>query len=458
MEKFDDIDNAFRRTLEGFEHPPVPEAWGNVKQKIIENKLVLLARQNLILKGTTLGLLLLLLPLLWTTFFKNKKEITYLSSPEKRTIDTVFVQKMTVKYDTVYVEKLASPVIVYVPIEPQNNNIESSSKNEFAEIGKLTKPTETTAQLPNKIETQVVDNERNGSIKDLLELEKITNRDSTVWLDTHKKFGKINYELPFKMLRNLSKSEEKIAFIERVFIQPSVGLSNNKLKVLRLDEILPSSYQKGTSAELSVGIEMNKGWAFRTGISYQKSNFLVNDVKKQVIRAENLAGQPTFVYRTPFGNAIIPAAELSQPPSLDGYLTVEAEEGATTVTYGQIPLLLQYDFLEKQLRLFDGRRSLNFYLFGGGNLTFPLKKSLFVEIYEADGYDFYTTLTNIRGVNNLSFGSTFGLGSKVKMSYRTSFFVEGSLYKNFTPMVSNEYYKSTLQGGGLRLGFYHSLK
>jgi hypothetical protein len=49
----------------------------------------------------------------------------------------------------------------------------------------------------------------------------------------------------------------------------------------------------------------------------------------------------------------------------------------------------------------------------GGFLSIPTLHRAKVELYEPDGEDFYTTLTDFKGLSNLAFGGSLGLGSKI---------------------------------------------
>ncbi|MDP5138940.1 MAG: hypothetical protein NWP83_00550, partial [Spirosomaceae bacterium] len=81
-----------------------------------------------------------------------------------------------------------------------------------------------------------------------------------------------------------------------------------------------------------------------------------------------------------------------------------------------------------------------------------------VEIYEPDGEDFYTNLTDFKGLSNLAFGCNLGLGTKISLGQRISFMSEASFYRNATYLINNELFQSVPQGGRLQLGLSYDLK
>ena len=94
----------------------------------------------------------------------------------------------------------------------------------------------------------------------------------------------------------------------------------------------------------------------------------------------------------------------------------------------------------------------------GGFLSIPTLHRAKVELYEPDGEEFYTTLTDFKGLSNLAFGGSLGVGSKIYFGQRISLMGEASFYRNATQLVNNEFFQSIPQGGRFQLGLSYDLK
>jgi hypothetical protein len=125
-----------------------------------------------------------------------------------------------------------------------------------------------------------------------------------------------------------------------------------------------------------------------------------------------LNGTPAFVYRTPFGNSVIANETLNFIPKVGDEIEIESEN-ENQIGFWKIPFSLSYDFFDKDIRLFGGFRNTKLYAVMGGFLSIPTLHRAKVELYEPDGEDFYTTLTDFKGLSNLAFGGSLGLGSKI---------------------------------------------
>lgn len=490
MKEFNEMDDAFRQGLGSFESPPPPKVWDGVKGAVLAKQITVLARRVTIYKriAASMGVFLLfgassqVLP--WGDFFAKKPEVTdsqYAVQNNGSVADTVYVSQTITKYDTVYVDRVKIvPQIVYIttpndsdnsseqiPHNIVNNNSALSQSKEtntgaipektentqtqIAEVGEENEQTNVVAQNKSTIENvKPLGNEKLTEIS----LSELTGKE---FKNTAKapKFRKVNYQIPFENIRDFYRRDTRLTLVERLSVEALVGGSQNQLILKNTSQ--QGQFKPGYNVDARIGVILGRGWAFRTGIGYDNARYAVNTAKKQTLLAEELNGTPAFVYRTPFGNSVIANETLNFVPKVGDEIVIESEN-ENQIGFWKIPFALSYDFFDKDIRLFGGFRNTKLYAIAGGFLSIPTLHRAKVELYEPDGEEFYTTLTDFKGLSNLAFGGSLGLGSKIYLGQRISLMGEASLYRNATHLVNNEFFQSIPQGGRFQLGLSYDLK
>jgi hypothetical protein len=404
------------------------------------------------------------------SYFYNRPTTSDLKLDNKDLVqltDTVYVNKTITKYDTIFVERIKNiPQIVYLerPQEfleqtelsklelEQKNNQEKPFNNDFSET--LSKESELIkSPHPNNVENKSLKEyqKNNGPIV----LQKIES----------KEFKDLYNNLEFPKIENLEpaksknteyvKREPKRGVIERTSLGLMAGLSGNQLIIK--NSTIQGMFKSGYDISANIDININKKWDFQTGITYDHGNYATNSSNKQVLNAIEIDGKPTFIYKTPLGNAVIPSNILNFTPKAGDFITIESED-QNELSFWKIPFSLSYNFFERDVLFLGSYKTIKLNAFGGGFLSIPVLNHSHVEIYEPDGEDFYTTLTDYKGVSNLAFGGRMGLGSKIFFRRRLAFTTEASVYRNATYLVNNEFYQSIPQGGRLKFGFSYNLK
>lgn len=488
MKEFNEMDDAFRQGLGFFESPPPPKVWDGVKGAVLSKQITVLARRVTIYKriAASMGVLLLfgassqVLP--WDNFFSKKSAITdsqYSVQNNESIADTVYVSQTITKYDTVYVDRVKIvPQIVYINTPNDTGNFYEEKtqstpnsniailENKNTGIGNVPEKTKN-AQTPQKEvfseQTNVVA-ETKSTVENAKPKENefstkivLNELEGKEFKNTAKapKFRKINYQIPFESIRDFYRRDTRLTVADRLSVEALLGGSQNQLILKNISQ--QGQFKPGYSFDARVGVILGRGWTFRTGIGYDNARYAVNTAKKQTLIAEALNGTSAFVYRTPFGNSVIANETLNFIPEVGDEIEIESEN-ENQIGFWKIPFSLSYDFFDKDIRLFGGFRSTKLYAIAGGFLSIPTLHRAEVEIYEPDGEEFYTTLTDFKGLSNLAFGGSLGVGSKIYFGQRISLMGEASFYRNATQLVNNEFFQSVPQGGRFQLGLSYDLK
>lgn len=479
MENFNELDKAFKKALTSLEQPPPVAVFGGVKVAILEKKVASISSQNMLLKGVSGVLLLLLGASTWLLLQKDNRQQQGNIELVKTKIDTVYVTNTVIQHDTIYLESTKQQ-IVYVNqasastlektppaiIENTDNKLvekQENVQNKQAENQNIA-PENQNIVLGKQAKEEVVNNlvlENNTNQKEkqvdnqLIERKKIDllnlSNKSYLVINRTKNLPTIRYDM-FSRIRSLTQREEKITLAERIFFEASTGESANQFVVK--NATTQGSYKEGNLLEANVGLKFKNGWSVKTGLAYDNTLLVLSTGDQQVLFAENYLGTPSFIYRTPFGNALIPNSKLGFEPSIQDKIVVKTDD-ENQMSFWRIPIQMQYDILDKSLKILGGYRDTKLYFVGGGYLSLPYKKNIQIEV---NGDEDHIMLTDFKGVSNISFGASLGFGGKVFLNHKIALFSEASYYRNFTYLVNNEYYQSYPRGAKINFGLHYQLK
>lgn len=475
MEEINKLDDAFKKALGSFEASSVPLPWLEVQVGILESQVSSLKQQNLLLKIAllTLGLLTsgAIIRLIWHNTPVSAMGAENILASSKTNADTVWMVRTVTQYDTIRLKQ-----VVYVPQPDKNkqhigNNITATNtpfvlpyrhsnlstikaiENSQNEIQK-----ERLAALPvEKIKQESHPNEVTNTLPQLSEHRLVGDLELLASKKHLPKFRlpTIKYSIPFALVREIYRKEEKTPLAERLYGQINLSETVNQLKVKGIAE--SKNTGKGTNIGVGIGLQINNRFGIRTGLAHESCEFPVPDNTIHSVSAENYIGVPTFVYRTPFGNAIIPTDQLEYKPLATDNLIIEPED-EFTLSFWKVPIVLTYNLSEQNIRLLGGYSTLQPYILAGGYLQVPHKQNLKAEVYAPDGEEIHVDFSKLKGISNLAFGGTLGLGGNLYLGNKTSLTTEAYLYHNFTHMISNEYYQSSLWGGGVKVGLRRNFK
>jgi hypothetical protein len=380
-------------------------------------------------------------------------------------VDTIYIHNTIATIDTIYIDRVKIiPKIVYLE-KGENKSTENIAKsvlgkqNEMENLSLDQKKQESNVDTKDEVLTKSTSDNRstNTNLRENLRAFSLValNKKSFSLLNITSVFPRITYQNPSLKYPEPARKEPKTPLAERLSVGILLGGSQNQLFVKNTST--QGGYKPGYDINANVGINIGKRWNFRTGFTFDNGSYAVNTTNKQVLYAEEISGSPKFVYITPFGNAVVPNEMLNFTPKIGDNITVESEN-ENRIGFWKIPFTLSYDFFDRDLLFLGSYKKIKLNAFGGGFLSIPSFNQSNVEIYEPDGEDFYTKLTDFKGISNLAFGGSLGLGSKIYLKRKLSFVTEASVYRNATFLVNNEFYQSTPQGARLRVGFSYDLK
>lgn len=477
MEEINKLDDVFKKALGGFEASSVPLPWLEVQVGILETQVGRLKQQNLLLKIAllTLGLLTsgAIMRLIWHNTPVSAMSAENILASSKTNADTVWMVRTVTQYDTIRLKQVVYVPQPYINEQYTKNNITATNAqfaslyrhNSLSTVGTIENPQneiqkENLTKLPigaTKQESSHPDEITNPHPQ-LSEHHRLMGDLESLALRKHlAKFRLpiIKYDIPFALVREIYRKEEKTPLTERLYGQIDLAETVNQLKVKGISE--SKNNGKGTNMGVGVGLQLNNRFGIRTGLVHENCEFPVPDNTIHSVSAENYIGTPTFVYRTPFGNAILPTDQLEYKPLATDNLIIEPED-EFTLSFWKVPIVLTYNLSEHNIRLLGGYSTLQPYILGGGYLQVPHKQNLKAEVYAPDGEEVHVDFSKLKGISNLAFGGTLGLGSNLYLGNKTSLTTEAYLYHNFTHMISNEYYQSSLWGGGVKVGLRRNFK
>jgi hypothetical protein len=504
------IDETFRNKIEQMSlNAPSPNLDG-VRANILQRNLQSSQFQNRWLKGSLAAMTLLLGSCVY--FLINKpdeidKTLTHEKIINVYQTDTVFITKFQTKIIKV-------PVLIY-PKATQNRtqytniiqpnsvlnektftndlpNENLSVSNEYNKVSHTPKYLSLSKVKDNQLfDNQEIGNNSNPLItKNKMDksiftrsesgrimTENITNNPNNVvdnnienqpikllsydYLNSKPYHSDIAWETPLLKYRSPVKPTIKpqkitIPFMDRltlgVFFSPENNVEdirNDNIQAFGLgDENIINSSSLGAR----IGFKVTKKISVITGVELQTMNFVhVGMGKEPIIAIGGAEEKPIFLRYTVFGVAQIPTVQMTTNPKVGSEITVEGEMGHFIQAL-KIPVSLKYQFYERTLNGFGWRGAgLNIYAIGGGYFAIPTQQHVKIEIYEPNGNDFYTTLTNFNNTNpytgfNLGFGTEFSYGNHIQ------FYVEPYYQNTIKSLVNNMPIRTYVNGIGVKFG------
>ena len=204
------------------------------------------------------------------------------------------------------------------------------------------------------------------------------------------------------------------------------------------------------STGINVGFNMNKKWAFMSGVYYSKSGQEVNG-------ALVLDSDPAYnggrlsILNTPTGNY--------QPENTDAetifnntksHEIVQNNADGNLILYNQTSIVQYFDYFEIPVlfkyRVIDNLIGLN--LIGGLSTGFLLDNS----IYAVEG-DQKNKIGDATNVNQVAYNTTFGFGIDYNFTEKAYFSIEPTFRYSLRPILNNSEIKKYPYSLGLFTGF-----
>jgi hypothetical protein len=471
-EEHHSLDDAFRKGIGSLDIPPLAINLDGMRADTLALQLMRASQLIQRLKGVT-ALLLLLLGGSGVGFYLYKGDgNNTISSPKSivtvANIDTVYITKIKKVYVTVGHEN--TPLNTSQQSTVRHNILRSLSNNELAMIVKNYKNQLLTDEnlvanitkntIPNRIEQPeiAVNSSQNPEpiAHNLQPTISFPNFLDILPMRTEymsEKTPVIDYKLAHKASPATSP---KMTLAERFSISAHTGVEKSSVDIRR-DQIDAFQYDGNESISstktygLRLGIKLTDRLSVETGYEDVEYTFQIHNTKKTILKAELLDGQPAFVYRSIFGSAIVPSQELQKQPQLGDAIVMENEEDHIA-SYDRIPLTLRYNLWDKPL-FYGFRRKTYLTLYGllGGVYSRPSRQKLNIEIYEANGSEFYTTLSNFKNTSAI-WGVNLGAGAELMLNKKLSLWLEPSYQKTLTSMVTGLPLRTFSSSFGLRFG------
>ncbi|MES2520383.1 MAG: hypothetical protein V4585_19850 [Bacteroidota bacterium] len=485
MSEQNNIDDIFRLPIEGMSlKPPLPNLDGvraNVLQKSLHSSQI----QNQWLKGIVAMMTLLLGGSLYLLQKKTAPNF------EQTTLEKIV---KVYKRDTIYVTKL-QPYYIKIPVM-MVKNIENTSDNSQKNKADLKVHSTNEINLPNNILTDnfsndIAKNQENTNLKNTLNPDKqvsetkqatiselnpsraILNNESGNIMDNQPlkltynflkakpyqsdiiwKKPSLKYKSPVKI--SLKAPKIKIPFMDRLTAGVYIVAENN-IEDVRKDAIQAfglgdESVSGSSTTGLRIGLKLSKKVSIVTGIEKQRINFIHEGNTREPISAiSGLKDEPVFLRYSIFGVAQIPIAQMTANPKIGSSILVEGDDGHYIESI-RIPLSIKYTFYEQNLRGFGWRGAgLNFYLLGGSYYAIPTKQQIALEVYEPNGNEYHTSLTNFNNVNDYT-GLNFGLGAELTYGRSFQFYVEPFYSTTLKSLVNNMPIRTFINSTGVRFG------
>lgn len=477
------FDDTFRQRIERLELPPLPINLDRVRADTLALQLAKATQQIRWLRGIA-GLLLLLIGGLGIGYQHYNSAIPIASPPTKLATLT--------KLDTVYLTRYITrteKVIVPVYAGAHWSKNDSNPDADILNTRNLTNPNSNLAQnLPqspgNNTNTPTTD-EGNSTGTALgktaqrmvpedenspnaqpeaspnsqqAAVEPLTSRGIKGYF-TPRTIPAIRYK-PAALAASKS-SAPPMTMAQRLSVSVYTGKERSSVDIRR-DQIDAFSYNgneriSSTSVYgIRMGVKLTR--KLRVSVGYEDIDYTFESLNSQKLKLkpELIDSQPTFVYRSIFGSAIVPSQELSKPPLLTDDIVLENEDNHVA-GYNRIPVTFRYDFWNRPIHR-KGRKITDLTLYGsaGGFYGTPSHQKLNVELYESNGRDFYTTLTNFRNTSPI-WGWNLSAGVELRLAKKIDFWIEPSYHSSFTSMVSDLPLRTFPRSIGLRFGLQYHL-
>lgn len=277
--------------------------------------------------------------------------------------------------------------------------------------------------------------------------------------DSRLKIPKINYVPHRQTITKVKKP--RTPFSERLAVSVYYSPEFNNL-YLRRDELEAFEYgHEVVTSTQTVGVRANiklsEKLSLLAGIESQTSDFEHSGLKKEPLMAQEVNGQPTFIVKTVLGTAQIPNDFYTSNPGVGSSILIEGDDD-NFVQSVRVPLAFKYDFYRRKLPLPVRKNiELTLYALGGSYWAIPTKQKMKIEVYEPDGHDFYTTLTQFQNTKT-HLGVSAGTGAEVNYGRRWYVFGEPYYQTGIGSMVQNLPVRTFSGGFGLRFGIKYQLK
>ncbi len=475
-EQANEIDKAFREGLGNTSATPPPKIWNGLRTGLIEKRLVVVENQNYWLKLGS-GLLSVAVVVLLSLLYKsNATNLAEMSKTEK----TIFRDRIL--HDTVYVskiEKVYVPTKEYVYLTKNQATFDKSlDENTVLNSKKINQPNLTNNNQvgvnipPTNIETsqsaipfsQPNDLSKQATVKNANETKVSMDILDFKGFDSLNAFftlPNINFQSR-AVYRKVEKKDNRLSFKNpsvKLFYAPEIAQLPMKTDGSLLGEaIRQEKHHKAYSYGANLNFELNDRLSLESGVGVSYSEFHSNaETIKGPVIAEIYNGEPSFIYRTALGAAVIPTDILNIKPANGNSLFVENEE-KYVITQLRVPLLLKYKFYEGNRIFGVYTNRYGFYQVLGAELSIKRSQSLSAEIYEADGRDFHTTFTDFKEIKSKNFGLVFGTGFEYNLSRKLNFYVEPTIRFSAASYSQSSIVKSYPRWWSFAFGFQYGLK
>jgi hypothetical protein len=434
MSNKEQVDKAFREAFETYK-PVVPEgSWEGVKTGINTFLLADMVKLKNRYRNAALALSVLLISIgsLYTLnyLFPQSAEISF---PEKEIasvipIDTVMVYRSDTVFQiqTKYVTKYVNKEVTLNELLA-NKKLQEEFMDYVTEQNRIISDKEKLEEKPKEVEIPYFDWQ---SLKLLSEAD-------IKLLNVYFKEKNITYGGTLK--RKLPRVKERIPLEDRLFFQVLPGTGTGKLEVK--DNINDFGRDHGYHFGGFVGLDLTKRFWIKSGLKLSTKEYALSPFGRVEVNSEEINGAYNYVYRTPLGNLVIPNEKLLNPASNGSSIEIESHNNNRSKQL-IIPIQLNYDFLNKDIRFLGYYKPLQFYAGLEAYLQKPLKNSVSMEIYESDGSEFNITLDKFSSLSNLSICGGIQAGAKLEIYPGWKLMSEAAIGRNFTYYVNNEYFRS----------------
>ena len=470
----EDIGKVFKNAIEEISMAPPNGVWESLRLLAIQTQLARYKGFTTWLSVYSSIITMLLGGAIYLLFLKDSEspatKILYKNQLVNiHDYDTVFVDR--VKY--VYVKEKNDAISEDISSKNLTNNLEVSKGDNYslqnqaihnnlkvvADEQNFTLTNKDSKHSKNNIppfgEPVNLINSKNESISQLVQipLKKLDYKAINGYFNTLKiAYHQSNKPNPEVTIEKPEKP--KIPLMNRIAVSAFYSPEYSNLTVYRSE---PEAFNYGNeqiaqsnSYGLRASIDINPKLSILTGIEWANIQF-ASSIRKFPIQAELVNGQVSYLYKTVFGVATIPTEEMTTVPAIGNPITLESED-EHTVSFIRLPLSLQYNAFQWKLKK-GGRnqRYLSLYGIGGISYNLPSHQKLNVEIYEADGHDFYTTLGNFNNAQSF-WAYNLAFGASIDLTHNASFWIEPNYNKTIDSFVRDLPLKSYIHNLGVKFG------
>jgi hypothetical protein len=476
----DGLENAFRNTIEGQSLTLPPSVWQNLKIAALESQMAKHQLNNSILKGIT-GVLFA--SLIGTLFFINQKKEGIVKASEIVTIHEI---------DTLYITKVEKEYItVYKKIKENNQISDNSNKTETASLNNNL--------LPNSMKFIGLENENNkgktnqkSSLVQLKNLESAnfaSNEKSENDIDNVKNISnssesKVSENLVIvKLLKPTDFKTEHFAFkipslkikSTQILISPNsieitkepllnrfsiTGYFMPELNTLDINRKEKQAFDYANEKVRNSSIiglrgeyKLSPKLTLLAGIEHDQLSFDEFE-KVQTFTAENINGNPAFVYRHALGSIIIPNSKLSSMPRTGDKLQVATNEPVSSFSI-KPSIGLKINLLES-VNAQSLKVKWNWKIYGilAANINLPLKHEIKLGIYQNNEIILFD-INEIKNQRNF-LGINLGFGVMAQKNKNLGLFLEPTFTHSLSSIVTDKSLVSHLKSIGIKFGLSYN--